>query len=175
MRILLLVILLALCSPSSSYRSQTLISSPAMWLAGVHRKRESFARSRNGSTLLAIGRDRCSNGGAPLSPIDTGVLGGCVVFPAKVPPRCETCDSFVWHFLRLIDDEQVRGWSLDAMFSRQPSITSGPSCHSSFNTNPPPPPAHTPRPVWATAHGPTGISITRLPKTTEACQLQHTR
>lgn len=166
------VILCTLCSLFSSYHSQTLISSPAMWLAGVHRKRESFARSRNGSMLVAIGRDRCSIGGAPLSRIDTGVLGGSVVFPAKVPPRCKTCHCFVWHFLRLIDEEQVRGWSLDAMFSRQPSITSGPSCHSSFNTNPPP--AH-PRPVWATAHRPTGISITRLPKTTEASQLQHTR
>lgn len=138
MRILPLVILCTLCS-LSSYHSQTLISSPAMWLAGVRRKRESFARSRNGSTLLAIGRDRCSIGGAPLSRIDTGVLGGCVVFPAKVPPRSKTRGCFVWHFRRLIDDEQVRGWSLDAMFSRQPSITSGPSCHSSFNTNATPP------------------------------------
>lgn len=61
-----------------------------MGLAGVHRKGESFAQSRNGSSLLAIGRDRCSIGGAPLSRIDTGVLGGCVVFPAKVPPPTPT-------------------------------------------------------------------------------------
>lgn len=132
-----------------------------MWLAGVHRKRESFARSRNGSTLVAIGRDRCSIGGAPLSRIDTSVLGECVAPPLKCP-RAEKraavffcCVFFfcVWHFLRLIDDEQVRGWSLDAMFSRQPSITSGPSCHSSFNTTHPPPsspPARTPRPLLHT-------------------------
>lgn len=146
MRILLLVLLRALCSLSSSYRSQTLLSSPTMWLAGVHSKRESFAPSRNGSTLLAIGRDRCSIGGAPLSLIDTGVRwAGVLFFPAKVPPRCKTCAWSVWHFLHVIDDEQVRGWSWDAMFSRQPSITSGPSCHSSFKTNTlPPPPSCTP-------------------------------
>lgn len=167
----------ALCSLSSSYRSQTLISSPAMWLAGVHRKRESFARSRNGSTLLAIGRDRCSIGRASLSRIDTGVPGGCVVFPGEAPPRCKTCDCFVWRFLRLIDDEQVRGWSLDATFFPSALDHKWPQLSQLLQRHPLPPPRTHTHPVlsWATTRRPTGISITRLPKITEASQLQHSR